>query len=54
MTELDPRSMTHQPSVPEEVVEYTWRERLLEVLRKVESEPELIGASAHVLEVARR
>jgi ubiquinone/menaquinone biosynthesis C-methylase UbiE len=31
-----------------------WRERVLEVLRLVESEPELIGASAHHLEVARK
>jgi hypothetical protein len=30
------------------------RERLLEVLRRVETEPSLIGASAHLLAIARR
>ena len=30
------------------------RERLLQVLRRVETEPSLIGASAHLLAIARR
>ena len=32
----------------------TARERLLQVLRRVETEPSLIGASAHILAVAHR
>jgi hypothetical protein len=34
--------------------EKTLRERILEVLRKLEAEPSLVGASPHIMAVARK
>ena len=31
-----------------------WRERLLNLIRRVESEPSLLGASAHIMGIARK
>jgi ubiquinone/menaquinone biosynthesis C-methylase UbiE len=35
-------------------IDLVWRRRVLEVLRTIEAEPEIMGASAHIIEVARK
>jgi SAM-dependent methyltransferase len=42
------------PDVAERLAEPAYRDALLDLLRRVEAEPSLVGASSHLLTVARR